>query len=280
MSQIALTPAASMPEPLQTIFLWITIVGAAAVVIWSLALAMRHKSAVPPLMVLGGFFAVLLEPVVTFLGRAIHPVAGQILLFETVDRAIPWHIGLGYMAGFGAFYLTIYNRFMARTLSHGFVWKCAVISALGYFVGEAYFVSHGLWIYYDYQPLRIWSGTAPLTWNWLNTCCTMTAVTLMLFALPHLKGVAKILLIPLAISGAFMGHMGAGFPMYNAMNSNLPIWAIELSGVASVAMAMLLIWLSSLVLLGLQERQLLQTSVGVAPRYPLGTGFEPVTVKG
>ncbi|MET0986349.1 MAG: hypothetical protein ABW034_13175, partial [Steroidobacteraceae bacterium] len=198
--------------------------------------------------VLGGLAAILLEPVVTFLGHAVHPKDGQIIMFETVSRAIPWHIGLGYMAGFGTYYLVVYSQYKAGTLSAASVWKVTLISALCYWVGEAYFVQNGLWAYYDHQPLWIWKGTEPPTWGILNSTATLVGVTLMVFALPHLKGIAQLLIIPLAIAGAFMGHMGAGFPMYNAMNSTAAPWVIEFSGVASVLMAFVLIWLCSILL--------------------------------
>jgi hypothetical protein len=115
-------------------------------------------------------------------------------------------------------------------------------------LGEAYPVSNGLWVYYDYQPLRVWNGTAPLTWNWLNACSMLTSTTLMLLALPQLKGMARLLLVPLAASGAYMGHMGAGFPMYNAMNTDWPAWVMELSGIASVLLTFVMVWLSSALL--------------------------------
>jgi len=63
----------------------------------------------------------------------------------------------------------------------------------------------------------------------------------MLLMVPYLKGLAQLLLIPLAISGAFMGHMGSGFPMYNAMNADPPHWVIELSGLMTIGMALVLV---------------------------------------
>lgn len=241
-------PETVIPATLQNVFLALTVVAALAVTVYALWMSRRRRSAVPLLMVFGGLAAILLEPVVTFLGHAVHPAAGQIRMFETVDRAIPWHIGLGYMAGFGIFYLWLYVRYTAGTLVAAAIWKATLITAFCYLVGEAIPVSNGLWVYYEYQPLQWWKGTAPLTWNILNATCMLTSGTLMLIALPHLKGLAQLLLIPLAVAGAYMGHMGAGFPMYNMMNTALPGWAIQLSGVASVAMALLIVWISALVL--------------------------------
>lgn len=241
-------PDLTIPGQLQTVFLGLTVVAAVVVMIFAVRVAVRERSAAPVLMVIGGLAAILMEPVVTFLGHAVHPRDGQIAMFETVSRRIPWHIGLGYMAGFGIFYLVLYSRFVAGTLTAAAVWKVTLITALCYFIGEAYPVQHGLWAYYDHQPLWIWRGTEPPIWGILNSTSMLMSTTLMLVALPHLRGVGQLWLIPLAVAGAYMGHMGAGFPMYNVMNSAAPGWAIELSGVASVIMAMVVNWICSVLL--------------------------------
>lgn len=189
-----------------------------------------------------------MEPVVTYLGHAVHPEPGQIVMFRSVDRAIPWHIGLGYMAGFGLFYLSLYGRWLDRTLTASRIWTITLVTAACYFVGEAIPVSSGLWAYYGHQPLWLWKGTAPVIWNVLNATCMLTSTTLMLVALPHLKGVALLLLVPLAAAGACMGHMGARFLYYNAINSTLPGWAIETSGALSVGLAGVIVWLCTLLL--------------------------------
>jgi len=245
-------PELVIPATLQCVFLWITIVLAVVVTGVAARMSVKRATVVPLLMVFGGLAAILMEPVVTFLGHAVHPQTGQIVMFETVGRAIPWHIGLGYMAGFGIFYLILYSKFVAGTLTVGAIWKTVLITALCYYLGEAIPVEKGLWAYYEYQPLWVWKGTAPPTWSILNATSMLTSATLMFVALPHLKGLAQLLLVPLAIAGAYMGHMGAGFPMYNAMNADVPSWVIELSGVATVGMALLIVWICSLVLTSLR----------------------------
>lgn len=244
----AAAPNPPIPHTLQYVFLCITIVLSAAVTIAAAMISRRRKSAAPLLLVLGGFAAILMEPVVTFLGHAVHPKIGQIMMFEAVGRAIPWHVALGYMAAFGVFYLILYSRLVSGAINAKLVWKVTIITVLCYYVGEAYPVEHGLWVYYGYQPLWFWRGTAPPTWSVLNATSMLTSATLMLIALPYLKGVAQLLLVPLAISGAYMGHMGAGFPMYTAMNADVPHWVMDLSGVASIGMALLIVWICALLL--------------------------------
>jgi hypothetical protein len=249
-------PEAVMPAQLQSIFLWATVAAVAVVLAFAANMAVKRRSAVPVLLVLGGFTSIIMESVVTFLGHAIHPAQGQIMLFEAASRAIPWHIALGYCAGFGIFYLTLYPNFVAGKLGSKQIWKTCLITAALYFIGEAYPVSQGLWIYYDYQPMHIWHGTAPLTWNFLNACCMMVSATVIFVALPYLKSLpSQLMILLLAPVGAYMGHMGAGFPMYNAMNSTLPTWAIELSGALSIFLALVIIWLCSVVLQSVQNQR-------------------------
>jgi len=245
---VPVTPQLMMQETAQSVFLWITIAAAILVVAVAAFMSIKRRSSVPALMVAGGFAAILMEPVVTFLGHAVHPALGQITLFTSVDRAIPWHIALGYMAGFGVFYLLMFWRHSDGILSAAGIWKITLVAALCFYLGEAYPVERGLWAYFGYQPLWIWKGTSPPTWSMLNATCMLTSATLMLTAAPHLDGVKRVLLLPLAVAGAYMGHMGAGFPMYNAMNSAAPPWVVEGSGMASIGMALLLIWLCTLVL--------------------------------
>jgi hypothetical protein len=78
----------------------------------------------------------------------------------------------------------------------------------------------------------------------------LTSATLMLKMIPYLKGAFRVLLIPLAIAGAYMGHMGAGFFMYNAINSAAPHWLMDLSGIATIGMAVFLVWICTLLLIG------------------------------
>jgi hypothetical protein len=244
----------TMPATLQQVFLTLTLIAALLVLAAATMISLKRKTPVPVLMVIGGLVAILLEPVVTYLGHAEHPRIGQAIMFETMGRPTPWHIGLGYMAGFGIFYLIIFSKFGDGTLTRASVWKITLISALCYFLGEAYPVQHALWVYCDYQPLWLWHGTAPVTWNLLNATCMLTSATLMLFAAPYLKGICKLMLIPLAAAGTYMGHFGAGFPMYNAMNSTLPHWAVQLAGACTVALALIIIWLCSIGLTSFEVR--------------------------
>jgi hypothetical protein len=247
------TPVATMPEPAQTVFLGLTVVMAALVMVAALLMCKRYRSLTPLYLVLGGFAAVAMEPIVTYLGHAIHPQVGSILMFQAVDRAIPWHIGLGYLAVFGAVYLILYPRMAARSLTASFLWKVFLATAAVYLLFEIVPLQHGLWVYYGYQPLRPSPNMAPIAWNFLNAASEIGSATLLYVALTRLRGVGQILLIPLAAVGATMIHVGAGLPMYLALNSALPAWGIQPSAAASVLLACALVWLCTIVIEQLQK---------------------------
>ena len=200
-------------------------------------------------MVLSALMSIPMESVVAFLGHIVHPIEGQISLFSAVTRAIPWHMALGYMGGFGVYYLWMYAKITNGTLTTVVFWRGIIVAIVMYWCGEIVPVHAGLWVYYDHQPLWIWHGSSPLTWSFLNTTCMVTGLTLMFLARPYLRGVAQILLVPFGVIGVIMGHVGAGLPMYTAMNTDWPDWVIELSGLLAVAFALLLSWLCGLLLL-------------------------------
>lgn len=239
---------ATMPEPAQTVFLGLTAIVSVIAIVAAFKASRRSQSSMPLLMVASGFFAVAMEPLVAFFGHIVHPAVGQISIFEAMTRSIPWHMALGYTAGFGLFYVWIYSKVTNGTLTNGVFWRGILLAIACYWFGEIVPVHQGLWIYYDHQPLWIWRGSSPLTWSVLNTACMVTGATLMFLARPYLRGAAQLLILPFGVIGVVMGHMGAGLPMYFAMNTDLPTWVIELSGVISVVFALMIIWLSGILL--------------------------------
>ncbi len=243
-------PDAAMPEPLQTIMFWLTGTLAAAVFCYSLVLARRHASVIPVFLVLGAAVAIVLEPIVGFLGHVVHPPTGSIEMFAAVNRVIPWHMGFAYIAAFGMVYLVIFARMVDGPVDKRFVWATYAVSVAAYILVEIYPVQAGLWVYYDDQPLWLWRGMAPLTWAFLNSASEILGVMLVYLMLPLLTGWRQILIVTLCPMGALMGHLGSGWPMYSVMNSSAASSALLLqaSGLLSVALAIVVVWMSTEVL--------------------------------
>lgn len=248
-------PAVAMPEPLQTIFFYVTAVGAAAVFIYSLFMSRRYGSAIPTLMVIGSAVAIVLEPLVGFLGHVVHPAEGSMRMFEAYTRVIPWHMGLAYIAAFGAINLVMFPRIAAGAITPRYVWTSCAVSVTAYILIEMYPVQAGLWVYYDNQPLWLWQGMAPLTWSFLNTACEILGPALVAVMFPYLKGPRQLLVVALIPMAALMGHLGAGWPMYTIMNSSAAQSSllVQGSGIVTVGLALLVMQLAR-VLLSSQNR--------------------------
>jgi hypothetical protein len=249
MSQIATAPVLTMPEPLQTIFLYATIAITALFVAYGARLSLRRHSSVPLLLILAGFCAIAMETVVTYLGHAEHPVIGNITLFRAVDRSIPWHIALGYTVAFGLLNILVWLKLENRTINPRYIYAACIITVLCYQVGETAGVSTGLWVYFQPQPVWLLHFTAPLPWSFLNAACMIMSTALIMFLLPHLAGFKRLLIPVLGPVGAFMGHMGAGWPMYNVINSAAPWWAMQLSGVAAILLSVVVWWFAALLIM-------------------------------
>lgn len=255
MSDIAAAPVLVMPEPLQTIFLYATVVVTALFVLFGAYLGLRLRSFMPILLILAGFCAIPMESVVTFLGHAEHPAIGNIALFRAVDRSIPWHIALGYTVAFGLLNILIWLKVRNGTINMRYVFTACLITVGCYQVGETAGVSTGLWVYLPPQPVWLLHFTAPLPWSFLNAASMIMAAGLIMFLLPYLSGFRRLLIPVLGPVGAFMGHMGAGWPMYNVMNSDAPAWVMQGSGVAAIGLSVLIWWVAGLLMMAGAERK-------------------------
>lgn len=249
MSQIAPAPPLNMPEPLQIIFLYATIGVTLLYFIFCVVISVRRQTAMPLLLMLAGFCSIPMESIVTYLGHAEHPQGGNIALFHAVDRFIPWHIALGYTVAFGLFNLLIWQKVEDGSITRLYIWISCIITVLCYQIAEIAGVSGKLWVYYDPQPVWLLHFTAPLTWSFLNAACMVMSIGLIVFLLPFLTGIKRLLIPVLGPVGALMGHMGAGWPMYNIINSDASPLVMQLSGVAAIVLSVLVWWTASLLIM-------------------------------
>ena len=232
---------AVMPAALQHTVLWIASIVLGLFVLLALRQSFKQKTALPLLFLVAGFCTILLEPMVTHMGHAVHPVIGQITLFRVAERSIPWHIAIIYSFYFGGVYMFLYPRLSSGAVTAAFVWKCYWgICAFAYLI-EILPVQQGLWIYYDQQALWLWKGGMPLFWTFVNASCIFFPMAIMKLLQSSLIGIKQLLVIPISVMGANMAHFGAGVPYYSAANSSASPLLIELSGLVSVGLALLVV---------------------------------------
>jgi hypothetical protein len=233
----------AMPAATQHAVLWIAALVLAGFVLIAAWKCLQQKTALPLLYLVAGFCTILMEPLVTHMGHALHPFVGQIMLFKTADREIPWHAALIYSFYFGGVYLFLMPKLLHPNVTSRFVWKSYFVICILAYLLEVVPVQLGLWVYYDRQALWFWRGGMPLWWVFVNAACIFWPMALMKIMRPCLVGAGQLLVIPLSVMGANMAHFGAGVTFYNAANSAASDWLVELSGVASVGLALLIVYI-------------------------------------
>lgn len=229
-----------MPVLAQTIALAIGGIAVTAFLIIACWQARRYRSALPPLFLLAGFSTVALEPIVDVLGHGFHPLVGQITLFSALNRSIPVHIALVYTFYYASMYILLFPRMLQGGLSTGLIWKIFWTTVMAAFIFEIIPLQAGLWFYFDRQALWIWRGGMPIFWIFTNTVSILVPLTLIKLYLPKLSGWRQILVIPLSPVGAIMGHLGTGFPFYIASNSKAEQWLVDVAGIASLGLVLLI----------------------------------------
>lgn len=243
-------PEAIMPEPMQTIMFWIMVVASLGVLAVSIRMAKNTKSVIPILLILAAGASAPLENIIAFLGHLVHPPLDSMAIYKSVDRVLPWHMGLGYVAVFGTVFLVIYAKARNGGVPPRFVWATFAISVTTYIIFEILPVQTGLWVYYDHQPLWLWRGMAPLPWSFMNSAAEVMGIALICLMLPVLTGWRQIFILVLGPMGAVMGHLGSGWPIYNIMNSSAAenFWVLQLSGVLTIGLTLMIVWISATIL--------------------------------
>lgn len=218
-------------------------IGAVIFIVIAIRLAMRERSAVPLLLLLGSMLTLYLEPIVDVLGNALHPVQGQFNVVTSNGHPVPVAVLVGYVWYFAALPLLCYPILKNRNLSQVFVWKSFAAVVLSAALVEQIPLYFGVWVYYGYQPFKI--GFIPTWWCFANTAAVIVPFILIYGIYPKLKGFKSLAIALLMPCGAFMGHAAAGWPMYNALGTdtlNFPQWIIQFSSLLSIGLALFVVW--------------------------------------
>lgn len=234
----------TMPATAQLWTMLIYGVGALLFVLLSIRLALRERSVLPLVIILGAALTVYLEPIVDVLGNAVHPQIGQFNLLTTNGHPVPWAVLIGYLWYFAACPLLCYSMLKQRTLSQRFVWWTFASVVAGAAVVEQIPLHFGVWVYYGEQLPRL--GYMPIWWVFANAAAVLVPFILIYKLYPMLSGHRQWLLVPLIPSGAFMGHAAAGWPMYNLLGTDtatLPSLALYMGTFSTVALSLLVVWL-------------------------------------
>lgn len=230
----------AMPQLITT-----SVYGIAALifVIFAIRLAIKQKSAVPTYLLIGSMLTLYLEPVVDLLGNAVHPQIGQFNVITTNGHPVPVAVLIGYIWYFAALPLLCYQKILDQSLSQNFVWKSFAGVIISAALVEQIPLYFGVWEYYGYQPFKI--GFMPSWWFFANTAAVILPFLSIYALMPKLRGAQQIIICFIMPCAAFMGHAGAGWPMYNALGTDTETTSstlIQFASIASSLFAILIVW--------------------------------------
>ena len=234
----AVAPQLTMNPLAQNVALASGAIGMLICLIIGWRMSLKYKTPLPFLFPIAGACDVVLEPVICFLGHAVHAQVGQIMLFETNQRPIPVHVALLYGVYYGPVWLFLFHRFMTAGLSNAFLWKTFAVLFVFAQLFEIAPVNYGLWYHYGYHPFRFGEQGEPLFFPVVNLVPAFLGFLLIIKYRHLLAGWKSLLIIPLTQAAAYMGHLGAGFPYYNVINSSASETMVQWACIASVLLAL------------------------------------------
>ena len=212
-----------------------TVMAGLAISALAFALVYWWRTGRPTILVL--FFAggamMLLEPFVDVVGGCWHP-QNLARVFTLWDRPMPVWLCLTYFVyfGVGGGLTWIVIR---RGVSSKVLWGLFMAGIVADAVMEMVLLHWGTYVYYGDQPLVVLKF--PLWWAPVNSLIDL-AVAVAIVRYQHaLRGARAALIIPLAMGISAAVNTVAGWPSWTAINSNIRGFAGALLGVATFAVA-------------------------------------------
>jgi hypothetical protein len=194
---------------------------------------------------LGGFIAVVWEPIVDVLGQCWLPSRGQHWeAFTLLNRHIPlmmpfvysWFVG-------GQAYL--FYRLFERGIDRRRLFQLWGVVFLVNICLESPGIITDVYTYYGKQPLDLWGF--PLWWGFVNPLMPMIAATMIYKLRPYLSGaalaVAAIMIVPSAdgVANAF-----AAWPVIAALNTNVGYAGTWIASFITLGLALFVVWIIGL----------------------------------
>ena len=199
--------------------------------------AIRHKTWLPVMLILGTFPAVFYEPLTDLLGLCIYPQIGQHTYIQTFGRKIPIYLMLAWLWYFGPF-VWFFKKLFDRGIPAAVWWKIYIGSAIGCTVFELLPLHYELWHYYGAQPLVLLK--MPIWWGLVNPVAIIGPGYVFHRLGSYLQGPRVLLAIPLlgmSISGI---HVAASLPVSSALNTNYGTAVTLLGAILSVMVTILI----------------------------------------
>jgi hypothetical protein len=195
---------------------------------------------------LGGFIAVIWEPIVDVLGQCWLPSRGQHWeAFTLLNRHIPlmmpfvysWFVG-------GQAYL--FYRLFERGIDRRRLFQLWGIVFVVNVALESPGIIADVYTYYGKQPMNLWGW--PLWWGFINPLMPMIAGAMIYKLKPHLASAwslaaAVILTIPMADG---IANAAAGWPVIAALNTDVGYVGTWIASFVTLGLALFVVWILGL----------------------------------
>ncbi len=203
----------------------------------------REGTLIPILCMIGGGFAMFMEPVVDVLGLVWFPREGQWRLFEVFGRPIPLFIVVYFWYVGGQAFLS-WRKFERGVTAHD-IWRMYGIYMVINVILETPGLLMGVYTYYGKQPFNFWG--LPLWWPFINAGMPIVAAAIIYRLRPYLQGWRILGVIPLIPMADGLVNGAAGWPTWVALNTRLPAVVTWSAGVVSMALGVFVMWIVTLV---------------------------------
>jgi hypothetical protein len=198
----------------------------------------QMRTVLPLLFLVGGLLAMFNEPIVDHNGLVWFPTQGQWTLYTTFGISQPIWLALAYVWFFGGQPLIVW-RMLERGAAPRALWKVFAVVVLVDIVLEHPGLYANLFLYYGDQPFKF--TRFPLWWGVINATTPIVAATLVHLLRPYFSGrrvFAVVLLFPVVQAAT---NAGAGFPVWNLLNTGQPRAVVWGAGLATIGLCVFMV---------------------------------------
>ncbi|MFA6576640.1 MAG: hypothetical protein WCS84_14555 [Nocardioides sp.] len=190
---------------------------------WATARLVRHRDTLPWLMLLAGFGTSFGEPMLDLVGhlRWSENLAGP--AFTNFGIPVPLLIPPCYALFMGLESYWIWSIIQKGINKRAFFLMFAA-SGVSDAIMEHPGVMMNVYEYYGTQPFEFYKF--PFYWSFTNGAAICTIAVLLHYVWPKVKdgGIKQLWVVPLGIVGTTAAEFGTGFPVFLAINADIPTW--------------------------------------------------------
>lgn len=203
----------------------------------------QHGTPIPLLFLAGGGLAMFNEPIVDHNAAVWFPTDGQWTLYTTFGIAQPVWLATAYIWFFGGQPMVVWHL-LQRGLPARRLWKAFAAVVVVDIILEHPGLYADLFFYYGNQPFKL--TRFPLWWGVINATTPIVAASLVYMLQRELTGrrvFGMLLLVPIVQAAT---NAGAGFPVWNVINTDLPTPVVWAAGFATIGLCTYLVHLCTI----------------------------------